>query len=98
MVNEPLNDPNLMPELKDLINRINAFNVSHKEGCFLFSFMGFKKQPGTCCDNCQDELDEVDDNKTVMGVYGDLETLRILHNTLRDVIEDQVDEEGFVSF
>ena len=95
---ESENEVELSCELKDILEMIHRYNASHKEGCFIYSFMGFKKEIGTCCDDCGGELDEVDDNKTLMGVYGDQGTVRILNNTLRDIIDNEADEEGFVNF
>ncbi len=93
----PDHDEDLMPELKDLINRIHAFNVSHKEGCFVYNFVGFKPDTDTECEQCGGDCDEVDDNKSHMGAYGNLDTLRILTNMLRDLVEDNIDDDGFVN-
>lgn len=96
MFNNPDND--LMPELKDLLNRIKAFNISHKQGCFLFSFVGFEENKDEVCNDCGGNLSDVSDSKTVCGAYGDLDILREMTNHIRDSIEDTVSEEGFVSF
>ena len=32
----------LMPELKDILDRIMAFNRLHPEGAFIYNFLGFK--------------------------------------------------------
>ena len=43
---------NLSPELKDILEMIHRYNASHKEGCFLYSFVGFKKDPEHKCIDC----------------------------------------------
>ena len=88
----------LMPELKDILNRVHAFNASHKEGCFLFSFVGFEKNKDEVCADCGGNCDEISDSKTVCGAYGQLEMLRDMLNHMRDSVEDNIDENGFVSF
>lgn len=90
---------NLMPELKDLIETIHRFNVLHPEGRFIYAFIGFKKDEENVCEECGDFCDCIDLNKTIAGGFGYLDELRCLSNDLRNNIEDNVDEEeGFVNF
>lgn len=86
----------LMPELKDLIGRIIAFNRLHPEGAFVYNFIGFKKVKDSQCDCCDGELDEVDENKSIGGAFGDIEDIRYLCNMIRDIAEDVKDEDGHV--
>lgn len=86
------------PELADILNRINAFNVCHPEGRFVYAFIGFKKDEGEVCEECGDYCDCIDETKTVLGAFGFIDELRALSNDLRDNIEDNMDEEGFVNF
>lgn len=88
---------NLQPELQDIINRIMAYNVTHKEGCFVFRFVGYKDDKETICEDCGECCETYDENKSLLGLHGDLETVREMLNELRDVAEDCVDEDGFVS-
>lgn len=88
----------MYPELKDIINRIQAFNVTHPEGRFIYAFIGFKKDEENKCEECGDFCDCIDDNKTTFGAYGFIDEVRNLSNGLRDIIEDECDEEGFVNF
>lgn len=90
-------EQSMLPELIDIRNRILAYNTVHPEGCFLFSFVGFKKDKENICEECGDYCDCVDDTKSIIGAYGNLETLRIVCNEMRDFIEDSVDEDGFVN-
>lgn len=90
-------DENKFPELKDILENIYRYNTTHKEGCFVFNFVGFKKSPNEKCVDCGEPIDEVDENKSIMGAHGNLETLRKLLNMLRDIVEDNVDDNGFVS-
>jgi hypothetical protein len=88
----------LQPELSDIIEMIHRYCSSNKnEVSFVWSFVGFKEDPEHKCVECGDNCDIVDDKKSMVGAYGDLETLRILTNELRDVIEDEVDEDGFIN-
>lgn len=87
---------NLSPELKDILEMIHRYNASHKEGCFLYSFVGFKKDPEHKCIDCGNDNDIIDDNKSRIGAYGDLYVLRNLLEELRNLIEDE-HEEGFVN-
>jgi len=89
---------NLYPELKDIIQAIIRYNVLHPKGCFLFNFIGWKKDSKNICPDCGEPEEEYDTNKSAIGGHGDLEMLRMLSNELRDSIEDYVKEDGFVSF
>jgi len=86
-----------LPELQDILQRIYAYNTVHKDGCFIFNFVGFKKSPTEKCVDCNEPCDIYDEEKSIMGAHGDLETLRKMLNALREIIEDNKDEDGFVS-
>jgi hypothetical protein len=90
-------EENLSPELKDILEMIRRYSVSHNQGCFMFSFVGFKKDQESVCEECGDFCDCVDDSKSRIGAYGDIETLRIMCNEMRDMIEDEVDEDGYIN-
>ena len=87
---------NLQPELKDIINRIHAYNAVHKEGCFVFNFVGYKEDKENICE-CGECCETYDENKSMVGAFGDLETVRTMINELRDIAEDFADEDGFIS-
>ena len=88
----------IQPELRDIIEMLNRFNASNKNNtCFIWSTVAFKKETGTKCDCCGDECDTVNDEASRFGAYGDKETLRIMINDLRDLVEDCSDEDGFVN-
>jgi len=92
-----MNNDNLMPELQDLINRIKAFNSVHKEGVFIYNFMGFKESEEVCEDCGEHCALEPDDDKSICGAYGDIEDIRYLANMIRDIAEDEKDEDRFVN-
>lgn len=85
------------PELKDILEMIHRYNASHKEGCFLFNFVGFKKDTENKCECCDDFTDTIDDTKSMVGAYGDLGMLRDMINMVRDIIEDGAEDDGFVN-
>lgn len=87
----------ISPELKDIREMIKRYNVSHKEGCFIFTFVGFEKDMENKCE-CGEQCSKVREDKTLCGVHGDLFTLREMLNHMRDEIEDNIDENGFVNF
>jgi len=87
----------LSPELKDILEMIKRYSITNKDGCFIYNFIAFKKVPGTECEGCGEEHDQVDMNKSQIGAVGDINTLRNLSNMIRDVIEDEVDEDGCVN-
>jgi hypothetical protein len=88
---------NLSPELKDLLENVKRYCASNEDVCFVYGFVGFKKDPEHKCEDCGDECSEVDDTKTQLGAYGDLPTLRNILNNLRDTIEDSSGRDGFVN-
>lgn len=87
---------NLQCELKDILEMVHRYNAIHKEGCFIFRFVGFKDDPENICE-CGECCSQYDENKSLLGAYGELETVREMLNELRDVVEDCVDEDGFIS-
>ena len=90
----------LYPELQDILNRIHAYNISHKEGCFLYSFVGWEKDKECRCEECGDFCDKICDEKSMLGAYGDLGTLRTMMESLRNIIEGDANtnEDEFVNF
>jgi len=89
-------NPNLMPELQDIQNRIMAYNRLHPEGCFIFNFLGFKDDPNSVCEECGDNCCEPDKNKSLVGAFGHIDDIRYLCNMIRDVAEDVKADDGYV--
>lgn len=89
-------DKNLFPDLKDVLQAITRYNTLHKEGCFVFNFVGWKKDPENICE-CGECCETYDKNKSMVGLHGDLETIRTMLEEMRDIAEDFADEDGFVS-
>jgi hypothetical protein len=88
---------NKIPELKDIEEMVCRYNGAHKEGIFIFQFLGFKKDPNHQCEDCGDNCDVIDETKSLIGIHGDIESIRTLLNELRDIAEDNIDEEGFIN-
>jgi hypothetical protein len=86
----------LLPELKDIQEMIKRYNAVHPEGCFLFSFIGYKDSDEICPDCGEKCMCEFDENKSTVGICGDIETIRIMLTELRDIAEDAKDEGGIV--
>jgi len=90
-------EESMNPELHDIIENIKRYVATHKDVTFLCSFVAFKKDPAHKCVDCGDDCDEIDENSSRLMAYGDLGTLRNMSNEIRDLIEDEVDEDGFVN-
>jgi len=90
------NNDKRLPELTDIINRIMAFNIVHPEGCFLFRFVGYKDSDEICPDCGKQCMCEFDEGKSALGICGDIITVREMLNELREVAEDNIDENGVV--
>ena len=90
------NNEQRLPELTDIINRIMAFNIVHPEGCFLFRFIGYKDSDEICPDCGKKCLCEYDEQKSALGICGDIETVRGMINELREVAEDNKTTDGVV--
>jgi hypothetical protein len=90
-------EPDLLPELVDIKNRVKAYNLAHPDGCFVFRFVGYKKS-GEQCPDCggDDCMCEYDESKSELGIFGDIETVRNMLNELRDIAEDNVTRQGMV--
>ncbi len=88
----------MSPELKDIVEMVKRYNVSNNQGCFLFSFVGFDKDLENKCKECGDYCGKINDSKTLSGACGDLYTLREMLNHMRDSVEDNINDEGYVSF
>ena len=87
---------NLMPELKDIREMIMRYNAIHPEGCFIFRFVGYKYSDEVCSECGEKWMCEYDENKSELGIFGDIETVRNMINELRDIAEDNQDEDGIV--
>jgi len=87
---------NLMPELKDIREMILRYNAIHPEGCFIFRFVGYKDSDEVCSECGEKCMCEYDENRSELGIFGDIETVRNMINELRDIAEDNQDEDGMV--
>ena len=85
------------PELKDIIEMIHRYLAINKDAGFVWSFVAFEKDKDHICVDCGDNCDKINDKASRIGAYGDLPLLRNLVNELRDLVEDEVDENGFVN-
>jgi 1-aminocyclopropane-1-carboxylate deaminase/D-cysteine desulfhydrase-like pyridoxal-dependent ACC family enzyme len=85
-------------ELKDIIEMIRRYVATHKDVAFLWSFVAFKKDPEHKCVDCGDNCDIIDEKSSRLGAFGYLPILREMSNEIRDEIENECDENGFVNF
>jgi hypothetical protein len=90
------NETQLLPELKDIREMILRYNVTHPEGCFIFRFVGYKDVDEICPDCGEKCMCEIDERKSDIGAFGDIETVRAMLNELREVVEDNKTTDGFV--
>lgn len=83
-------------ELKDIQEMVMRYNAVHPLGCFLFSFVGYKDSDEICPDYGEKCMCEFDENKSALGICGDIETIRKMLEESRDIAEDVKDEDGIV--
>lgn len=86
------------PELQDLLLAVKRWLAVNKQNVtFIYSFMAYKKdEENTYCD-CGESCDCVDYNKSTLGVFGYLSEARNAIELLRDMVEDESDEDGFIN-
>jgi len=87
----------LSPELLDIIENIRRFCIANKDVHFVYGFTAMKDTPECKCPDCGGDTCASDETKTAFGAFGNLEILRDMSNDIRDLIEDNVDENGFVN-
>ena len=93
---EEKNKDKTQPEINGIIESIHRYIAVNKGVCFIGSFMAFECKCKDCSKSGEDEIDIKEDASRIFA-FGDLESLRGELNFLRDLVEDEVDEEGFVS-
>ena len=84
-----------LPELNDIKEMIQRYNAVHPQGCFIYRFVGYKESDEVC-DECEEKCGCFDSEKSDLGICGDIETIRLMLNELRDIAEDCKDEDGTV--
>lgn len=85
-VNKSMGQREIQPEIKDLIQALNRFIAVNKG----------QKVVATGTLAVFDKNDNLDRKKNVIFGYGDIESLRIVLNDLRDRVEDGADQNGMV--
>ena len=83
-------------EIEELLLAVKRYLAVNKRNVsFLYSFIAYKKDPdeekstlGAC--------DCVDEEKSTLGAFGHLGELRSSIELLRDMVEDERDEDGHV--
>ena len=87
-----MTNPNIQPELQDIMEMIRRYIAVNKQGvCFVGGFLAVTDK-GTCPE------DFVKEDASRMIAYGPKEVLRSILNDLRDEVEDSADEDGFLNF
>ena len=93
---KPVEEKELQPELKDMLEAISRYvAVNDGQVAFVGSFIGFETRCGACSGTGEETID-MPDHKGRLVAFGPIEEVRILLNELRDVVEDSQDEDGFV--
>jgi hypothetical protein len=95
-----MQEEKINPEISDITEMINRYCASHKnQVCFVASFVAFKDVPkGTKCPDCGEDCEHtISDEASKVFAYGDKEVLRELINELRDIVEDEADDEDFIN-
>lgn len=87
----------ICPEIQDIMEMIKNYNTANPGACFVYHFLNFRKDPDHICDDCGENCDIPDFPKSAIGALGDLGTLRGMVNDLRDLVEDNIDEDGIVN-
>ncbi|MEK6880095.1 MAG: hypothetical protein AABY22_10825 [Nanoarchaeota archaeon] len=78
-------------ELKDVVEMVYRYNASHPEGCFIFRFVGFEEDKDHTCEECGENCSmKYSDKHSLLGIHGDIETVRNMLNELRDIAEDGI--------
>ena len=84
------------PEINDIMQAIQKYLAVNNAVYFIGSFMALECKCKDCSTTGEDEIN-IKEDASRMFAFGDLEALRNELNLLRDIIEDEVDEDGFVS-
>ena len=95
MENEEYIEP--VPEIKDILEMIRRYNASNPQSIFVYGFWGFEKDPDHTCCECGEDCEQISERKSSMGALGNIYDLRDLLNNLRDMVEEEKDEEGMVN-
>ena len=86
----------VQPEISDIMQAIQKYLAVNKSVYFIGSFMALECRCKDCSKTGEDEIN-IKEDASRMFAFGDLEALRNELNLLRDIIEDEVDDDGFVS-
>ncbi|MFA5048583.1 MAG: hypothetical protein WC516_06185 [Patescibacteria group bacterium] len=89
--------PEIYPELEDILQAINKYSALNPDSMFIFGFVGYKPSGNKDLESGDDIL-IADETKTHFGGFGELMDVRNLLNDLRDIVEDNCDENDWVNF
>lgn len=80
-------------ELSDIIEMIHRYVASNKgKVCFIADFWAFDEEKMK-----KNKQDITKDGSDRVCIFGDKETLRMMLNCLRDIVEEEANKDGFVS-
>lgn len=78
------------PELEDLLLAIKRYLVVNKDASIVYSFV-------TPVEGNEGDIVEVNEQKSTVGAFGHIEELRQSSEILRTMVEEEIDEEGYVN-
>ena len=83
----------LQLECRDIIEMISRYVASNRNKvCFIGSFIAIDEKKLE-----KNEDDIIKEGSDLMVAFGDKDSLRIMLNELRDIVEDEADKDGFVN-
>ena len=83
------------PELQDIKQAIRKYAALNPECTIVFGTVSLKDSEETC-EDCGGNCEEINEVRSGLGAIGQLENLRFMLYELRNLIEDNIDEEGYV--
>lgn len=83
--------------IKNIRKAINAYTKKYPDSMFVFRFVGYKPEGEPCVD-CGEPCDVYDEDKSLVGAFGDSKELFKMLCEFREIIDGEKDEDDFVNF
>lgn len=87
----------IQPEIKDIMEMLDRYHAVNKSGVNII-FCAVANRSKEEMETAETFEDAIKAHTYACVTFGELGALRVIHNALRDQIEDNVDEEGWVDF